>query len=1421
VIKTLREFLQSQESEAPPPADPRYAESVARNRDLDAEAVKDALGLSSPLAIAAKGLLPVFRSAPAGEAVGAAAVAGLTDSAPAHLAAGGMAAGKQAIDQGMAGVTGEPVDARPPREVYRDAIARNRQTVTEAFPVVEEHPIAAGAGRMAAESPIYAAQPELALTTRGAKFVNWARNAGGPLTAFAARHGIELPADVAANAILRAIDTGEVDVSGETMMTDAVVAGLFRAVLGKLTIKGDRAFLAADDVEVRNRATKFAKAAGVDDEEAGRIADILVAGHQSFRTRNPESTLDDFVVPEGKRVERITETPRGTALAQDMTYREVFGRNPDDLPLGTVKRNAAQKTWELRDVDVSVLRNPEGNKLYAATIDKYKKDITAGRTPEAPSVEIDESGALIVDDGNHRVAAYRALGRDRMRVWVRTDREFATRAAAAEDPQMRLFQRGKKAPPPTEISYDLASEQETADFVRRVEQADIPKWQKKYAKQAGPEELEGSGNEPPPPRTFEDLYPDLADPQMERTAAQRLEDMKKDGWQVVVQDDYDLLRDKAIIVKAASRVKKGEIAIAVNPNTKQAAVIGTTYLKDRARYANPSSPISAADDVYLPGTPVGEIEEDVASAVKRNSLQGLYSTRGAPPPPSSHNPSIAKTSGRTRTQWERMFAAEGATDPAAQLAILDREIRTARGKKLRKGDDDSFHKDAAETLWMLRSDPRRFGQVRDEIKTFLSDSAGWYPAFARMIDGIVGRENALESMFAWSRTSPKTSPVMNIQKSLYAQILIRLHPEASPEQLAATYRSRKFAVTKDDGDLGGTLFSDKAAVEMFRALKDPQIFYSQSQKTGHFEQNTISSLLGLYSTGSTQDAWMARYWGYGKDALTAAEFRWAMAMTNAVAKDLGIPAPMAVQAIAWMGLKDSVGSVDKPIAEILKRNQPLIEAAKRVIGGAPNPKWQTLQKDLYGDLSQHGTTTAFIGPYPGGHIPSSDVAYRNAATIALEPGPGSLGAGLQNISPRRKRLLRDAVMPILTEPGAYGRHMTMISGAGVANSVEEGIGSFENVVSPNLIIRLQSGDPEVADFFSAILGKAFLQDAVPWMRSFRPNQLTANSPTLIVKLKDGNGQPLSVRQINQAYKDVKAAVKGAEFTDLGEGGLVFGNFEYLGVPDAQFKNAIDQVANLHGWKSETGIVQSNYLERGYGDDFIGPTTGTDSYDEQIRKGGPAYVRGSGGRGEASQLIRSFLAGVEQAFRRTGRVTDAQGRALSESAAQILGSLGLPQKQVDVIKGMALPEQAVVVLSADADRSTLLHETMHIFVNSPQGARLKERLTSWAAPTGQWNAEAQEKIARGLERYFAEGIAPTKELHPAFAAYRQWMGRTYGRIRGSAIDIPMTDDVRQLFAEAFTVLPEQKWLGLRAREMRQGAAMAGRMGATSGQRSREE
>ncbi len=150
--------------------------------------------------------------------------------------------------------------------------------------------------------------------------------------------------------------------------------------------------------------------------------------------------------------------------------------------------------------------------------------------------------------------------------------------------------------------------------------------------------------------------------------------------------------------------------------------------------------------------------------------------------------------------------------------------------------------------------------------------------------------------------------------------------------------------------------------------------------------------------------------------------------------------------------------------------------------------------------------------------------------------------------------------------------------------------------------------------------------------------------------------------------------------------------------------------------------------------------------------------------------------------------------LDEQAREKIKAEGFPLFQGD--KGaVEFTEGGDALIRAlnSPDVSTGVHELAHVarrFLldrGIPQDNRAgitDEAITvaeKWAgAEGGKWTTEAEEKFARGFERYMRDGKAPNIGLRDLFAKFKAWLGQIYARIKGSAIDLKISPAMRGVY-----------------------------------------
>lgn len=112
-------------------------------------------------------------------------------------------------------------------------------------------------------------------------------------------------------------------------------------------------------------------------------------------------------------------------------------------------------------------------------------------------------------------------------------------------------------------------------------------------------------------------------------------------------------------------------------------------------------------------------------------------------------------------------------------------------------------------------------------------------------------------------------------------------------------------------------------------------------------------------------------------------------------------------------------------------------------------------------------------------------------------------------------------------------------------------------------------------------------------------------------------------------------------------------------------------------------------------------------------------------------------------------------------------------------------RALIKAFENADFSSFVHEIAHIFRRTLESDLLKEAENFCGVKDNKWTVEAEEKFARAFEKYLYEGKAPNQNLKALFAKFREWLRQIYTSLKGSSIDITISDDIKRVFDKMLT------------------------------------
>ena len=117
-------------------------------------------------------------------------------------------------------------------------------------------------------------------------------------------------------------------------------------------------------------------------------------------------------------------------------------------------------------------------------------------------------------------------------------------------------------------------------------------------------------------------------------------------------------------------------------------------------------------------------------------------------------------------------------------------------------------------------------------------------------------------------------------------------------------------------------------------------------------------------------------------------------------------------------------------------------------------------------------------------------------------------------------------------------------------------------------------------------------------------------------------------------------------------------------------------------------------------------------------------------------------------------------------------------------------QAFVKLWDGADVSTLAHElaghTGRRFLEylskfDEQFGKDYQVIQKWAGvKDGKWTTKAEERFARGFEKYLKDGKAPIPELNSVFRRLANWMKEIYKNVKDNPLNVKLNPEVREVF-----------------------------------------
>lgn len=273
------------------------------------------------------------------------------------------------------------------------------------------------------------------------------------------------------------------------------------------------------------------------------------------------------------------------------------------------------------------------------------------------------------------------------------------------------------------------------------------------------------------------------------------------------------------------------------------------------------------------------------------------------------------------------------------------------------------------------------------------------------------------------------------------------------------------------------------------------------------------------------------------------------------------------------------------------------------------------------------------------------------------------------------------------------------------------------------------------------------------------------------KIVDDAGQPMVMYRGNRAeIKEWKSEGTGQSGEMLGPGIYVTNSPEYA---DA-FTGGSGNITPLY-------VKAENILENPHNTGLSGR-----ALRNYAIKNGYDGIRGVVGDG-TFQLVVFEPTQIKSATGNRGSFDPNSPKILEQTA----------RGKVRIAEG----RKPIITLMKDANPSTFLHESGHVYLEELMRDAMHERapamlrddadtVLGWlgAKSAEDIKTKHHEKFARGFEQYLREGVAPSKELAGVFARFKDWLLQIYESLKG--LGAPINEDIKGVFDRMLAMEPQR-------------------------------
>lgn len=258
----------------------------------------------------------------------------------------------------------------------------------------------------------------------------------------------------------------------------------------------------------------------------------------------------------------------------------------------------------------------------------------------------------------------------------------------------------------------------------------------------------------------------------------------------------------------------------------------------------------------------------------------------------------------------------------------------------------------------------------------------------------------------------------------------------------------------------------------------------------------------------------------------------------------------------------------------------------------------------------------------------------------------------------------------------------------------------------------------------------------------------------------GNAQSFVGHSLDAAIgKDVAEKIIAEEDGDLSGEGLDLGGKGMVGFYDKELPNLANDLVKKYGVKVGTAKIREDEKVDRDGDSHFTDVTAhflplSQALREDILdKGLPLF------QGEKAAI--EFVEGGKAVIRGMDKPDVSSAlHELFHAARRFLFDKNLPQDQREGI--------------SDAD----------IDIAAEWAGARKDKDGNWEwrwkEADGTWNVKAEEKFARGGERYLYDGKAPIASLNSVFQKIANWLAGIYQTLKASSIDIDISPAMRVVY-----------------------------------------